>query len=259
MLENSFIFLDGIGHARERSIWRSGIWTWEEFLDAEDMRGIPTKVKAAANERLGTAIEHLDRRDGSYFSRLLGASEQWRCYDSFSERAMYLDIETTGLSRHAPITVVGIYDGRRTHALVRGQNLDSGNLSGLLASASMIVTFNGASFDLPMIRQSFPEALPEVPHLDLKHLLRRLGHTGGLKAIERRMGLERDLRLQYLTGQDAVYLWRLWERRGRYNALEVLKEYNREDCENLKTIADRACTEMKARLIGSMRPPEKIE
>ena len=48
MLENSFIFLDGIGRTRERSLWRGGIWTWEEFVDAQRMRGIPTKVKTAA-------------------------------------------------------------------------------------------------------------------------------------------------------------------------------------------------------------------
>ena len=72
--------------------------------------------------------------------------------------------------------------------------------------------------------------------------------TGGLKAIEHDMGIERDLRLQYLTGQDAVYLWRLWERQGSWNALKTLKEYNTEDCENLKIIADKACEDMRAKM-----------
>ena len=162
-----------------------------------------------------------------------------------------------GTRRFHPITVVGAWDGKEYRALVRGKDLEASSIGELFKDATMIVTFNGASFDLPMIRAHYPDAVPDVPHLDLKHLLTRLGNTGGLKQIERRMGLERDLRLQYLTGQDAVYLWRLWDRQGRWNALEVLKEYNTEDCVNLKTIADRACAEMRRSVTSPFDMPGK--
>ncbi|MDH3365295.1 MAG: ribonuclease H-like domain-containing protein [Thermoplasmata archaeon] len=250
MLFSSFIFLDGIGVAREQRLWSVGISSWNLFLESQRIPGMSDIRKGKADAVLGEARARLKMGDAEHFAALLDTKDHWRCYDEFKNKAIYLDIETTGTSSRAPITVVGMYDGKRMHSLVRGQNLTDENLRAILEQAGMIVTFNGASFDLPVIEHAFPGAVPKVPHLDLKHLLRRLGRAGGLKMIEREMGIERDLRIQYLTGQDAVYLWRLWQKRGAWNALETLKEYNTEDCVNLKTIAGTACAEMTARLMG---------
>jgi uncharacterized protein YprB with RNaseH-like and TPR domain len=258
MLENTFIFLDRVGTARELSLWRDGILSWKEFTDRGRVKGMSEEAKASADEALSTASERLRRGDARYFASLLRSKDQWRCYDEFKDGAMYLDIETTGTSRRAHITVVGVYDGKRMHTLVRGHNLEGESLSALLEPARMLVTFNGAGFDIPILESQFPGAVPDVPHLDLKHLLRRLGHTGGLKAIERDMGVERDLRIQYLTGHDAVYLWRLWQKKGSWNALETLREYNAEDCRNLETIAGIACDDMRRRLMGGASPSAKV-
>lgn len=258
MLQNSFIFLDGVGTARELSIWREGILSWKEFVERDKITGMSVPVKERANRLLSTSMDKLDAGEAGFFASLLRTKDHWRCFDEFRGGAMYLDIETTGTSKSAPITVVGVYHGKRMHSLVRGQNLEPSTLRALLEPAGMLVTFNGASFDIPMLEWHFPGAVPKVPHLDLKHLLRRLGHTGGLKAIEPDMGVERDLRIQYLTGQDAAYLWRLWQRKGSWNALETLKEYNAEDCRNLETIADIACREMREKLMGGARLPAKV-
>ena len=258
MLQNSFIFLDGVGTARELSIWREGILSWKEFVGRERITGMSVPAKERADQLLSTSMDKLDAGETQFFASLLRTKDHWRCFDEFRDGTMYLDIETTGTSKSAPITVVGVYDGKRMHSLVRGQNLQSSTLRALLEPASMLVTFNGASFDIPMLEWHFPGSVPKVPHLDLKHLLRRLGHTGGLKAIEPDMGVERDLRIQYLTGQDAAYLWRLWQRKGSWNALETLKEYNAEDCRNLETIADIACREMREKLMGGARLLAKV-
>lgn len=250
MLSKSFIFLDGIGVARERRLWANGIESWDDFIDAGRIPGVSHSRKTAADSRLGEAKDRLRRGDAAHFSSLLRQKDHWRCYDDFRDRVIFLDIETTGISRRSNVTIVGLHDGRRTHTLVRGQDLTRDHLQSILERAKMIVTFNGASFDIPMLKSWFPGAVPDVPHLDLKHLLRRLGMTGGLKAIERDMGIERDTRVQFLTGQDAVYLWRLWEKRGSWNSLKTLVEYNSEDCENLRVIADRAYAEMKSKLLG---------
>jgi uncharacterized protein YprB with RNaseH-like and TPR domain len=171
-----------------------------------------------------------------------------------------VDIETTGVSFRSPVTVVGVYDGTRMHTLVRGINLNHDNLGAILSSVSVIVTFNGASFDLPLIEYNFPGTVPRVPHVDLKHALRRLGLTGGLKVIEREMGIERDHRVEYMTGQDAVYLWRLWEKQGKKNALDLLTEYNAADCMNLKTLADFAYRSLKMRSFDkAVSYPSRIE
>jgi uncharacterized protein YprB with RNaseH-like and TPR domain len=258
MLQNSFIFLDGVGTAREISMWREGILSWSEFIGSDKVSGLSAQAKARADDLLSIATERLRGGEAKFFASLLKSRDHWRCFDEFRDGALYLDIETTGTSKSAPITIVGAYDGRRMHSLIRGQSLEGATLRALLEPARMLVTFNGASFDIPMLESHFPGSVPEVPHLDLKHLLRRLGHTGGLKEIEPEMGVERDLRIQYLTGRDAAYLWRLWQRKGSWNALETLKEYNAEDCRNLETIADIACRELKHKLMGGASQPAKV-
>lgn len=251
MLRHSFLFLPGIGPQRERSLWSKGIVDWDGFLAESRVKGISGEKKSALDVELATADERYCESDSSYFGQRLPGREQWRCLSDFRDSAIFLDIETTGISARSPITVVGVYDGTRMHTLIRGQNLTRGNLEGILSAAKMIVTFNGSSFDIPMIKSQFPGIVPALPHVDLKHPLRRLGHVGGLKRIERELDIERDRRVEYMTGEDAVYLWRLWEKRGNRNALELLVEYNAEDCRNLKALADHAYHNLRRRVFES--------
>jgi len=64
---------------------------------------------------------------------------------------------------------------------------------------------------------------------------KRIGLSGGLKPIEKEIGIERDR--PDLSGRDAVRLWREYER-GDDDALDTLVSYNREDTKNLRTLAD---------------------
>ncbi len=249
MLQKTFVLLDGIGPQRERSLWSRGIESWKEFLAADRLAGISQDRKARMDCELVLAHDRLRSRDSTYFAGRLPRREQWRCIGDFKDSVAYLDIETTGVSSRSPITVVGVYDGTRMHTLVRGQNLTRLNLQGILSGASMMVTFNGSSFDIPMIETQFPGVVPKIPHVDLRHAFRRLGHSGGLKRIERELEVERDRRVEYMTGEDAVYLWRLWEREGKKNALDLLTEYNSEDCRNLKILADYAYRNLRTRLL----------
>ena len=240
MLQHTFLFLDGIGPQRERALWTNGIVGWNDFLDRPRIKGLSEERKSIMDHELSLAYERYSQSDSEYFAARLPSREQWRCLPDFRDSTVFLDIETTGVSPRSPITVVGAYDGKRMHTMVRGQNLTRSNLEGLLSGARMIVTFNGSCFDIPMIESQFPGTVPRIPHVDLKHPLRRLGLVGGLKRIERELGVERDRRVEYMTGEDAVYLWRLWEKGGNRNALELLTEYNAEDCRNLKALADHA-------------------
>jgi len=245
MLRNSFVILDGVGHVREASMWREGIASWDQFLREERLRGVSRERKLSMDAQLISAAERLERQDAGYFDARLKACDKWRCFGELSSSAMYLDIETTGISTSSPVTVVGMFDGVRQHSLVRGQNLTRSNLAGLLSAASMIVTYNGSAFDLPVLEAQFPGVLPRVPHVDLRHPLRRLGLSGGLKRVERELGILRDERVEYMTGEDAAYLWRLWERQGNRNALSLLLEYNSEDCKNLRPLMVYAYTRLR--------------
>jgi uncharacterized protein YprB with RNaseH-like and TPR domain len=257
MLTSSFIFLDGIGRQRERTLWRRGIAHWDDFLGSTKIAGISSTRKGTLDAQLETARERLKRLDSSYFADHVPARDAWRCLGDFREGAVYLDIETTGISASSPITVVGMFDGKRMHTLVKNLNLTRSALAGILSSVKLIVTFNGSSFDLPMIESQFPGTVPNIPHVDLKHPLRRLGLTGGLKRIERELDIERDRRVEYMTGQDAVYLWRLWEREGKGNALELLKEYNTYDCRNLAALASYSYSGLRKQVFESSLPSGK--
>ena len=259
MLQNTFVLLEGIGSQRERSLWAKGVESWKEFLAEARVPGISDDRKSWMDCELIQAGSRLRSRDSSYFAGRVPRRELWRCLGDFRDSVAFLDIETTGIAFRSPITVVGVFDGARMHTLVRGQNLTRRNLEGILSGASMMVTFNGSSFDVPMIEAQFPGAVPAIPHVDLKHSLRRLGLTGGLKRIERELEIERDRRVEYMTGEDAVYLWRLWERQRKRNALDLLIEYNSEDCRNLKTLANYAYRNLRGQVFETVRQPGKIE
>jgi uncharacterized protein YprB with RNaseH-like and TPR domain len=245
MLRNSFVLVRGIGFRREAGFWRSGVTTWDEFLDATRIQRVSEEVKLRMDAEILDADASYKKRDPAFFAARLPSREHWRCLRDFDRAVAYLDIETTGISPRSPVTVVGIYDGTRMHSLIRGQNLTGQNLRAILSSASLLITYNGSSFDLPMLESQFPGTIPKMPHVDLKHVLRRLGLSGGLKNIEREMGILRDRRVEYMTGEDAVYLWRLWERQNSRNALDLLLEYNSEDCTNLKALATHAYCNLK--------------
>ncbi|MEM3050059.1 MAG: ribonuclease H-like domain-containing protein, partial [Thermoplasmata archaeon] len=215
--------------------------------------------KSRMDEELVVALQRFLQGDSRYFAPRLPTGEQWRCIADFKDSALFLDIETTGISIRSPITVVGVFDGSSQHALVRGQNLTREALEGLLSSASMLVTYNGSVFDLPALQTQFPGVVPAVPHVDLRHPLRKLGLVGGLKSIERELGIERSERVEYMTGQDAAHLWRLWERRGNRNALSLLLEYNEADCRGLKPLMLYAYVRLKRRIFDAVIGPGKID
>lgn len=247
MLESTFVHVQGVGRATEDSLWRKGITTWSEFLSESKVPRISEERKGRMDSELLLGLERLGQGDSRYFCERLREKHMWRLLKDFAPRTAYLDIETTGLSLRSPVTVVGVHDGRRTHALVRGRDLSGPALQAVLSSADLIVTFNGKAFDMPVLRNQYPGWIPDVPHVDLRHVLARLGHTGGLKRIERDLSIERDRRVEMMTGAEAVYLWRLWERQGKRNALDLLLEYNAADCENLRTLAQYAYDRMRTR------------
>jgi uncharacterized protein YprB with RNaseH-like and TPR domain len=108
----------------------------------------------------------------------------------------------------------------------------------------MIVTFNGRTFDVPMIESKFPGSVPDIPHLDLRFLGSRCGFRGGLKSLETALGLSRPDDVQGMSGEDAVRLWHLFEKDQSRNALKLLLKYNREDIINLEPITETLVDQM---------------
>ena len=246
MIRNSFLFLDKIGIGKERSIWSKGIAGWEDFLNRNAVKGISAIAKGYYDRKIKEARRQLYACNSSYFSGLLPQSEHWRLYEFFKEDAVYLDIETDGLNGTDDITVVGLYDGLDVKTMIRGINMDFKVLGSELRKYGMIVTFNGSAFDLPFIRKRYGNVIPGVPHFDLRFACRRVGLTGGLKEIEKKLGIRRENKIvERMYGGDAALLHRMWRGSGEEQYLQLLVEYNAEDVINLKKIAGHAYAGLK--------------
>lgn len=154
------------------------------------------------------------------------------------QRVLFLDIETTGLSHfYDEITIVGWAIGGKSGTFIKGQ--DPSELSQVAHRAIAVVTFNGIRFDQRFLKQEFPHvSLPET-HIDLMYLCRRVGLTGGQKAIETTLGLNFREDLEGVDGFAAVLLWHQYLR-GDLKALKRLIAYNRADIAAMGGLMDHA-------------------
>lgn len=151
----------------------------------------------------------------------------------------YLDIETTGLSpNECMVTVAGIYicngDNKKVIQLV-GKDITASSLLESLDGVSKIYTYNGSRFDLPFLHGCLGINLTQVfPHHDLMYDCWRNNLYGGLKAVERQLGIERHLK--DVNGYEAVRLWWKYVDSFDLEALNTLLEYNKEDVVNLEAL-----------------------
>jgi uncharacterized protein YprB with RNaseH-like and TPR domain len=252
MIRRTFIILPSIGSGTERSIWRMGIQHWDDFLEIDSVRGISSGRKEKLDTQLRQARDLLNDGHSRYFTNLLPSREHWRLFRELEPDVTYLDIETDGLRHDSKVTVVGVHRRGETRTLVRGIDLDAGSLSSELEGTKLLITFNGRSFDIPMLEFNFPFSVPRVPHFDLRHGCARIGLKGGLKTVERVVGIGRPVEIDYVTGEEAAYLWKLWERKGNENALQLLRRYNEEDTRNLEPLAKHAYERLREMMEGEM-------
>lgn len=80
-------------------------------------------------------------------------------------------------------------------------------------------------------------------------MLKKLGYSGGLKKIEKELGLVRGEEIEGVDGYEAVRLWKAYQW-GDKAALDTLVEYNTADIVNLKPLMEMGYREMKNRLTG---------
>jgi len=247
VLRNTFLHVPGVGEKRERDLWTRGFRDWPAFR---------TSYPPGAWRDL--ILDHLDDERAA---RALPKREAWRLAREFPGRTLFLDIETTGLSFDGDsVTCVGVYDGRCVGTYVRGRNLD--RFPDALADVDLLVTYNGASFDIPVLRHAFPEIdFARFHHIDLRFPLHRLGVRGGLKGAERQLGIERPAELAGVDGFMAVLLWRE-HLAGAATALDTLLRYCLEDVVNLQPLLALAFNRLTktlpieiARIEAADRPP----
>lgn len=170
---------------------------------------------------------------------------------------VYLDTETTGLAggtgTYAFLVGVGTHDADGflvEQLFLPGPEHERVYLSALserLAGATAVVSYNGASFDLPLVRTRYamhglPDPLEGVPHLDLLPLARRLWRRSlpdcTLGTVERQvLGARRSARDVPGAEVPARYLAFLRSRDAR--PLRGVLEHNQDDIVALAAMRSR--------------------
>jgi uncharacterized protein YprB with RNaseH-like and TPR domain/predicted nuclease with RNAse H fold/dephospho-CoA kinase len=242
MLQHTFQHFRGISAKKERELWTEGVFSWEQYEQAVyPQRNLFAHAEDGADtvSTVRESVQALLVEDTDYFASRLDRNEHYRIALAAPEKTLFLDIETTGLSRYYDtITVIGWSMGHDYGFFVKGQ--DDSRLRQVLKAAKVLVTFNGTLFDVPFIAHEYPDlVLPKI-HVDLRFLARRAGLTGGQKEIERILGVKRDPSVTEVAGVMAPVLWHDYTR-GDAIALERLLKYNAADIRGMKHIMDVSC------------------
>jgi uncharacterized protein len=141
----------------------------------------------------------------------------------------YLDIET---SFGGEITIVGVFCPPDRIIQLVGDEVNWTNLWNALEGVSEILTYNGARFDLPVIKRGVKLDLNRYFECrDLMYACWDRNLYGGLKKVEEQLGIERASK-----GIDGMEAMRLWERYRLYGdeiSLQTLLRYNCDDIVNL--------------------------
>ncbi len=249
MIRKTFLFLDGIAQKKEKNIRSQGINHWDDFLEKDKVKGVGKQRKHYYDRKIREAKNNLYTFNSSYFTNILPKSEHWRLYDFFREDCCFLDIETSNIN-NGYITVVGLFDGINTKTMIRDVNLDFKLLKKELKKYKMLISFNGSVFDTHVLKDKHPDIVPDIPHFDLRHACKRVGLTGGLKQIEKQVGIIRkNSIIDKMYSGDPLRLWRMFRATGDKYYLNLLVEYNEEDIVNLKPIADKVYEKLKSELL----------
>lgn len=233
--------MGGLDVDAERRLWKTGVYCWDDF---RRLRRPP--FSASRTRLILKDLDEAERRLASgadgvrWFYAKTPPSQYCRLLVNFREIAVYFDVETNGLESNAQITTATFFDGVRFRTFTRGANIN--DAASYFGAISLLATYNGTTFDLPLARREWGEAFRGV-HVDLRKTLRDWGMRGGLKRAASVFGVERREAPEVSTGAEAAELWRRWSDLGDAEALERLRRYNRDDVRALAEIARKLCDE----------------
>lgn len=182
-------------------------------------------------------------------------------------KLLFLDTETTGLSGGAGTLAfeigLGFMDGRGMvirQYVMRDYGEESAMLAeiaSLLPRFDTLVTFNGKSFDIPllesrMVMHRIRVHLTDWPHLDLLHACRRvyklrLGRCS-LSALEE--AVLGESRTDDLPGAQVPQRYFDYLRTREFALLEDVLRHNRQDVESLASLTGHLCS--------AFREPEQL-
>jgi hypothetical protein len=212
-----------------------------------------------------TLVDHLlPEYDGWERVRVTPPADPLPAREAVGERTLFIDLETTGISggagTYAFLVGCAWFEGvtfrvrqffMSTYAAERAL-LDA--LRGLAASVRLVVSYNGKTFDLPLIETRYlfnrmETPFGPLPHLDMLHAARRLWRTdvdaeSSTRASCRLTVLEQavcgHIREGDVPGFEIPSRYFHYLRTGDPRPLETVFEHNRLDLLSLAFLTARA-------------------
>lgn len=221
MITESLQHCRGVGPVRLTQLHDRGVRTWHDVL--VDPERIPAPLRETLVAESRQSLEALERADIQFFVDRFSPQDKGRILAHFLDRTSFFDIETTGLGYDATITVIVCWHRGRLHTFVENENLDE--FLDLLDEVELLTSFNGSTFDVPRLIDSFHILDLPCPHLDLRWLCYHRGLKGSLKDITAWIGNSRPSDLAGVGGDLAVELWWAWRNRGDRTARKQLIRY----------------------------------
>ena len=183
-------------------------------------------------------------------------------YRKHKRDALAVDIETTHYD--GPISIISMYrkksqwDAELTQ-FVKDNDPHAVAIGEEIRSAKLLITFNGLSYDIPKIKEEYPNVIPEkMPVLDLCVFARAIGLKGGLKNMEKVMGLKRSRDAEQAEGKTHQ-LWKKIQQIQSEEALMQLLEYAAHDVRNLFELTEWLIQWAEAKMALEKAPVNRIE
>jgi uncharacterized protein YprB with RNaseH-like and TPR domain len=225
-----------------------------ELARARDSRQRPAPLLAPAGDEIAPGVHYVEQSlpyPAVPFLALPVESHE----PVARERLLCFDTETTGLAggvgtRAFMIGVASWADGRlRVRQLyltaMAGEAAMLRTFAGWLRTDAILVSYNGRSYDAPLLKGRFrlnrvPHRLDELPHLDWLHPVRR--RYRGVFANCRLATIEREalriVREDDLPGSEAPAAWLAFLRGQSSRNLGRVLDHNRQDVVTLMRLGD---------------------
>lgn len=235
MIRGAFAHFPGIGPERLRRLREAGVEDWRVLREHPGVLRMGPAGTARLQDAVDRCEEAVQGDDIGYLALRFKQQDRWRILGTWFEQATFFDIETTGLERDSEVTLVACLHQGRLHSFLKGESLD--DFLELLDDVDLLVSFNGTSFDVPRIEDAFHIPACPCPHVDLRWLCYHASLSGGLKSIETQVGIRRPDDLLTIDGEQAGWLWNMWEQDGDHQARRVLERYCGADVLALQLLA----------------------
>ncbi len=243
MIQRAISHFPGIGPRRRRLLETRGLDSWEAITRQHcDVLRIGVETWRRIQQEAQRCEEACRKEDFGYLVKRLNPADHWRLLAQWFDKLTFFDIETTGCDWESETTTIVFYSGGQVYRFVKGENL--AEALDLMQRAHILVSFNGNTFDVPRLLETFHIPAFPAAHVDLRWVCYHTGLTGGLKRIEQELGMQRPTDLDGVDGLEAVRLWYAWERFGDERARERLLRYCTADVVALYWITARILEKM---------------